>query len=67
MHRLGLLLLLLGSAWSSSAAAKRLIVFGDSISDNGNGTNAMGASILQPAARPERYSGEQAYFTPPYA
>ena len=41
MHRLGLLVLLLGSAWSSLAAAKRLIVFGDSISDNGNGTNAM--------------------------
>ena len=41
MNRSSLLLLLLGSAWSSSAVAKRLIVFGDSISDNGNGTNAM--------------------------
>ena len=35
-----LVLLLLGCAWTSCTSAKRLITFGDSITDNGNGTNA---------------------------
>ena len=35
-----LVLLLLCNGWASCASAKRLITFGDSITDNGNGTNS---------------------------
>jgi hypothetical protein len=35
-----MVLLLLGCAWTSCTLASRLITFGDSITDNGNGTNA---------------------------
>lgn len=40
MKHAGLVLLLVGCFWTSCASAKRLLTFGDSITDNGNGTNS---------------------------
>ena len=40
MKRALLLIAVLCYAWACCASAKRLIAFGDSITDNGNGTNS---------------------------
>ena len=40
MKRASCALLVLCCGWAACASAKRLITFGDSITDNGNGTNS---------------------------
>ena len=40
MKSLSTILLLLCYGWATCASGKRLITFGDSITDNGNGTNS---------------------------